>query len=103
MKTQTKQLLRMPSETNRLVRYTEEVGGTCCYVLWNVDTTMETRYMGVEQRPPWLEAIVNAAVLGGHMQHGGSPPPYKVVWFVVDADRGLICFVDRSKNHVSYE
>ena len=83
--------------------YYSQTGDTCHYALWFPDNTMRTRHMHTNQRPSWLQIIVDVAVVGGHMQKHDTPPPESTVWFEADDTFRLIRFIDRSKQHVSNE
>lgn len=76
-----------------------EYAGTWNYVLWTEDK-MYTRYMHEDMRPEWMRVIVDAAVLGDHVQYIAHPPPRLLIWCEVDADNKLVKFV-RSKSDVS--
>ena len=48
----------------------------------------------IANRPEWLAAIVNAALVGGHMKRTYEPPPDCIVWFVTDANYNLLRFLE---------
>jgi hypothetical protein len=55
----------------------------------------ETSWRGyIYSRPQWLEAILNTAMVGGHLKRVNQPPPNAIVWFTTDLDNNLITFLE---------
>jgi len=76
----------------REYRYEERFGA---YVLkcWHGGT--ETSWRGdVGGQPEWLERILNAAVVGGHLKRIPQPPPDAIVWFTTDLNNNLLTFLE---------
>ena len=97
--TMTKLLMATMLQGNKLGRYAE-YAGSGNYTLWH-GTTLESRYVVTDALPAWLQVIVDAAKVGGHITEVPHPPPMRVVWFEVDSALKLVKFVDRSKAPVS--
>lgn len=89
-------------EKNSITGCYAESGDTCTYTLWRkAEGTQETRFMHTDQRPDWLDAVVNAARVGGHMKEVRTPPPSYLVWFHLNKDGGLLDFIEHGQRHVS--
>ena len=55
----------------------------------------ETSWRGyLDNRPQWLDAILNTAAVGGHLKRVNQPPPNAIVWFTTDLDNNLITFLE---------
>ena len=97
--TMTKLLMATMLPGNKLGRYAE-YAGSGNYTLWHGDV-MESRYVLTAAIPAWLQVIVDAAKVGGHITEVPNPPPMRVVWFEVNDKMELVQFIDRSKAPVS--
>jgi hypothetical protein len=76
----------------REYRY-EERGNDYALKCWH--DGVETSWRGeLDNRPEWLERIITAAIVGGHLKRIYSPPPDAVVWFTTDLDNNLLTFLE---------
>jgi hypothetical protein len=48
----------------------------------------------LDTRPEWLERIITAATVGGHLKRMFDPPPDAIVWFTTDLDNNLLTFLE---------
>lgn len=46
----------------------------------------------IEFRPEWLTRIVDAGLIGGHMECPPHPPPNKILWAYIDDEYNLVSF-----------
>lgn len=84
--------ITMQQTNDREYRYEERHGH---YLLKCWHDGVETSWRGyVDQRPEWLERILNTAAVGGHLKRVHQPPPDAIVWFTTDLDNNLITFLE---------
>lgn len=82
----------MQQKDEREYRY-EECAGEYHLKCWC--DGVETVWRGdFSVRPEWLERIVTAATVGGHLKRINQPPPDAIVWFTTDIDNNLLTFLE---------
>jgi hypothetical protein len=82
----------MTTPNEREYRYEER---NCEYALKCWHHGVETSWRGeLDSKPEWLERILNAAVVGGHLKRIPQPPPDAIVWFTTDLDNNLKSFLE---------
>jgi hypothetical protein len=84
--------ITMQQTNDREYRYEERHGH---YLLKCWHNGVETSWRGeVSERPEWLERILAAATVGGHLKRVTQPPPNAIVWFTTDLDNNLLTFLE---------
>lgn len=79
-------------EHEREYRY-EERAGEYRLRCW-VDGTESSETRLIDDAPEWLQTIIATSKVGGYMKYTSQPPPDCIVWFVTDADKNLLHFLE---------
>ena len=61
---------------------------------WRPTEVMQGPRAGVVgKEPEWLQTVLMAARLGGHITRPPNPPPDEILWFVTDNDGQLVTYL----------